>query len=52
MEARIEKMQKMINKDQELRNKQTEMNNTVIERKSDKSGFGEILKPGSLRRSE
>ena len=34
MEAKIEKMQEMINKDpEELKNKQTEMNNTITEMK-------------------
>ena len=35
MEAKIEKMQEMINKDlEELKNKQTEMNNTISEMKN------------------
>ena len=35
MEARIEKIQEMINKDlEELKNKQTEMTNTITEKKN------------------
>ena len=40
MEAKIEKMQEMINKDlEELKNKQTEMNNTITEMKSTLEGI-------------
>ena len=40
MEAKIEKMQEMINKDlQELKNKQTEMNNTITEMKNTLEGI-------------
>ena len=41
IEAKIEKMQEMINKDlEELKNKQTEMNNTITEMKNTlKGGF-------------
>ena len=39
MEAKIEKMQEMINKDlEELKNKQTEMNNTITEMKTTLEG--------------
>ena len=35
MEAKIEKMQEMVNKDlEELKNKQTETNNTMAEKKT------------------
>ena len=40
MEAKIEKMQEMINKDlEELKNKQTEMNNTITETKTTLEGI-------------
>ena len=40
MEAKIEKMQEMLNKDlQELKNKQTEMNNTITEMKNTLEGI-------------
>ena len=40
MEAKIEKMQKMINKDlEELKNKQTEMTNTITEMKTTLEGI-------------
>ena len=40
MEAKIEKMQEMINKDlEDLKNKQTEMNNTITEMKTTLEGI-------------
>ena len=40
MEAKIDKMQKMLNKDiEELKNKQTEMNNTITEMKNTLEGI-------------
>ena len=40
MEAKIEKMQEMLNKDlEELKNKQTEMNNTITEMKTTLEGI-------------
>ena len=40
MEAKIEKIQEMLNKDtEELKNKQTEMNNTVTEMKNTLEGI-------------
>ena len=40
MQAKIEKMQEMLNKDlEELKNKQTEMNNTITEMKNTLEGI-------------
>ena len=50
MEAKIEKMQEMLNKDlEELKNKKTEMNNTITEMKTTLEGINS-RKPGAEER--
>ena len=45
MEAKIEKMQEMVNKDLEkLKNKQTEMNNTITEMKTTLEGINSRMR--------
>ena len=53
MEAKIEKMQEMINKDlEELKNKKTEMNNTITEMKNTLEGINSRITEAEERISE
>ena len=53
MEAKIEKMQEMLNKDlEELKNKQTEMNNTVTESKNTLEGINSRITEAEERISD
>ena len=53
MEAKIEKMQKMLNKDlEELKNKQTEMNNTITEMKTTLEGINSRITEAEERISD
>ena len=54
MEAKIEKMQEMINKDlEETKNKQTEMNNTITEMKTTLEGInGRITEAEWMKKQE
>ena len=53
MEARIEKIQEMINKDlEELKNKQTEKNNTITEMKNKLEGISNRIREAEERINE
>ena len=53
MEAKIEKMQEMINKDlEELKNKQTQMNNTITEKKTTLEGINSRITEAEERISD
>ena len=53
MEAKIEKMQEMINKDlEELKNKQTEMNNTITKMKTTLEGINSRITEAEGRISD